>query len=359
MKKIRDFEAALFLLAFVPVSKMFYLPSLYAKNASQDMWISAAINVLIEALTLFAVLSLWRKKGDKKLFDILSKKVGKNGAKCIFVLYAVYFFIKAYLPFAEQKNFIEATLYENNANALTFMPVFILCGYLAVKKTVVLGRLGDIFAFITLTGLTVIIAFSLDDCDFASVLPVGLSGAGSIIKGSLSALTWFGDGVYFLFIMHEVTKDKKPVLKISLSYILAGIFIVVFSYLFYCSFTYAAARQNYALIDISKFSSVIYNVERFDYIGIFCILLSGIISLCLPVYFCVYALSEVFGESKKTYISVLVCIILAAAVYFTKESFLTLLSVITNYLSPVLLLFSNILPFIIALIVRRKDEKTF
>ena len=56
-------NVCLFFIAFLPATKIFLLPHVLARAAGADMWISAAVNVVLVAITLFSAFVLWNRYG--------------------------------------------------------------------------------------------------------------------------------------------------------------------------------------------------------------------------------------------------------------------------------------------------------
>jgi hypothetical protein len=101
-----------------------------------------------------------------------------------------------------------------------------------------------------------------------------------------------------LFFIGQFAYKNKDGVKIFLSYLVSGLLVIVFMIIFYSVFTSLAFRQRFALTEISKYSTVINNLGRFDYIGIIMILFSNLFSLALPIYFSSIIFNELFGVKK-------------------------------------------------------------
>ena len=119
--QLKTRQICLFFLAFMPITKLFMLPSLMAEYARQDMWLCALCNLALDGLTLALVLYTC-KKNDKDFYGLLVDNFGKTLAKVIVCAYAVYFLLKAFLPIQEQKEFVNLSLYINMPTALLFWP---------------------------------------------------------------------------------------------------------------------------------------------------------------------------------------------------------------------------------------------
>ena len=115
--------------------------------------------------------------------------------------------------------------------------------------------------------------------DLGTILPVGANGFKNIANGAYSSLTWFGDAVYALFFIGEFKFSKKDGLKIFISYLISAVILIAFMIIFYSIFTSISYRQRFALTEISKYTTVINNIGRFDYVGIMMLLFSNLLIL--------------------------------------------------------------------------------
>ncbi len=355
MYQLKTRQICFFIIAFLPITKFFSLPSILAGFCGEDLWLSALISLLIDFLTLIPIL-LVCKKVDKTFFEILEDIFGKNGSKIIAFLYIVYFMTKAILPLNEQKDYVEFTLYTLTPSVFYFLPLFILALYMCFKKIRVLGRISDILWMVTINGFLTLIVLSLSNADFSAILPIGASGISRITRGSLASLNWFGDSAFIFLLIGSFKWEKGSGTKIFLSYLISAFMVLVFMIIFYSIFTSIAFRQRFALTEISKYTTVINNLGRFDYIGIFMILFSNMFALCLPLYFSSKLLNYIFSI-KRLWISpaVVVAIQLIITLCFY-EFFVSIESFMTGYFAFYFLVFANILPVIISLITLRRTR---
>ncbi|MBQ9104454.1 MAG: GerAB/ArcD/ProY family transporter [Clostridia bacterium] len=352
MKALKLRQVCLFFIAFIPINKLFLLPSLLARSANEDMWICTAINIIVDLLTV-SVLTVCARKTNTDIFTMVENALGKVGAKILFFVYALFFMLKAILPIIEEKTYIEITLYEVFPKHLMFLPFFIVAFYLCIKKLRAVGRTSDIVWISTLVGLILLFALSIANCDFTALLPVGANGVSNVLKGARVGFIWHGDAIYLAFFLGQFYCHKKGAIKIFLSFLGGAICVLLFMVLFYGIFRSIAHRQIFALTDISKYSTVISNIARFDYLGIIALLFSGVFALTVPLYFAVECLMHIFSFKSRVLPSLIVngltfiAVILLRENYYGLESFA---AYIGSYLS---LFFCNVLPLFIPLLLRR------
>ena len=346
--QLKTRQIALFFIAFMPTIKFFMLPSVLAITTNEDMWISALLMSVLDGITLLFILGAC-KKHKCNFRDLLISTFGKPTANFIFLLFAVYFLLKAFLPVIEQKEYIETTLYSSMPNALYFFPFYFILFYVCTKGLRIWGRLSDITWAITLLGFIILIALSTSNVDFSEILPMFASGPKNIIKGGLYSSVWFNDAIYLLFFMGEFKWEKKSYLKICIGYLIGILMVIIFMIFFYCVFTSISFRQQFALTEITKYTTVINNTGRFDYLGIIMLVFSDILSICLPGYFSVKCINTVFNVKKRWITPLIVVLIVFFVSIFLTEFTDSIENLLILYASYFFILIGNVLPILISL----------
>ena len=356
MKQLKTRQVCFFALAFIPVSKIFFMPSVMANCANQDMWLSVLFSFIVDFTVLSFCLYVC-KKNNLTFFDLVENTFGKKGAKIVCFIFVIYFLLKAVLPLNEHKDYVELTLYTLMPTKLYFLPFFIVTFYFCTKKLNAIGRCVDILWIVTILGFLILISLSLSNADFTAILPVGVNGVKNILKGSYYSLNWFGDSLYILLFSGQFIYKKKDTAKIVVCYVISAILVIAFMIIFYCIFTSIAFRQRFALTEISKYTSVINNLGRFDYIGIFMILFSSIFSLSLPMFFASKLLDYIFNI-KKRWISPLITVVsqFIIMVFFVRRV-LAMERDILKYCGVFFFIMSVVLPIIICIFGSKKEIK--
>ena len=353
--QLKTRQICLFLIALTPISKLFIMPSVLASNAEQDLWISALINLALDFLTVFFVLFAC-KRANTTLLNLLENSLGKTATKIIVSLCFVYFTIKAILPISEQKDYLEMTLYTLKPTVFYFLPFFISAFYLCTKRLKVLGRCADVLWLFTLIGFAVLLSLSISGADFSAILPVGASGYKAIFNGSYASKIWFGDGIYLAIFIGQFNYEKHSGKKILLSYLISALITLLFIFIFYGTFTSIAHRQRFAFTEISKYTTVINNLGRFDYIGIIMILFVNVFAISLPVYFSAKALNYLFCI-KKEWISSLIAVAIQVFILIVfSEYYASIEKLLMNYAPPFLFLVGNLLPALTPLLTLKENK---
>ena len=296
-KALKTRQICFFYIALLPVLKLFTTPSLIAGICGEDLWISALINALVDVVVV-AVLYFSLKDEQGDFFAVLEKRFGKGISKTVTCFYLVFFLLKTILPLNEEKDYVELTLYMTSPTLFTFMPIFFAIIFLSARRLRIIGRVCDGVFIIALLGYIFMFALAIPNTDVGAILPIGAHGAKNIFKGAYMSYGRFTDGAYFLFFTGNFIKGKKDGLKIIASVLLSALIVVAFYIVFYGTFTSIAFRQNFALTEMSKYTTAINNMERFDYLPIFALLFTSVFSLALPFFFATELLTRLIPVKR-------------------------------------------------------------
>lgn len=349
-------QICLFIITFLPITKIFTLPSILAGKANEDMWISALLCFLLDLITVIFV-SFALKNADCDFYTLLERCFGKTGKKIILFFYLILFLLKAIMPINEQKDYISLTLYETTSNTFTFFPVFLVGYYFCVKSKRVIGRCSDMLWFSTIIGMATLFSLSITSADFSALLPLFAPKTNKVFTACFNGLSWFGDGVYLTFFLGNFIYKKQDAVKIIGSFLISGLMVILFMVVFYGIFTSIAHRQQFALTEISKYTAIINNIGRFDYIGILSLLFVGVFSMIIPLYFATEILNIIFPFKSKWISALIVNVFMLAFNIIFRENFASIQTLMTNYSGFYFLIFANVLPCFTPLLVAKSKKE--
>lgn len=340
-------------IAFLPLAKIISAPSYLAKLNGERLWQPLVILLIFDVLLLAFLLFVCKKHKGKSFYEILSENYSTIFAKIIVFVYGAFFFAKSILPLFEQKTFIESAFYETLPQAPVFYPAFIVIFYFAIKNYKVLARTAQFCAITTCLGFLLILFLSLPSSEFKYLLPLFSYTNKSAPISALTALSWFNDGIYFLMLIKNFNHKKGDGLKI-IGCFLAVFFAVILFYLtFYGIFSFVAHTQNLAISSVGIFSVALVNVGRFDYIALFLISFSSIISVCLPINFSVKCFTTVFGVKREWIVGLAVTLLALVLTVIYSTKYTLVFNFITTYFTPLFLVCGYLLPL---LCLRRKKD---
>ena len=354
-KSLNIRQICLIFVAFCLVGKILIMPAITAKTAHESFWISALLNFALDGVVLFAVLKLGEKFEGKSFFNILEITVGKTASKILLGLYALFFFLKAYIPIIEQKNYIEISLYETVPTLIIFISFFMVSAFISYKGLRGLGRCADISIWFTAFGFLTILALSVPSADFSELLPVLGDKTDKIPSAAFESVMWHFDCSYMLFILGKFKTEKRYKTKILLSFVGYALATILFMMLLYAEFGIITERQFFAPIRMGKYSISLANVGRVDYVANIALSVSCVFNIAMPLVFSSMCLAEAVNFKRKITAAVIPSALMAVLLCFTDAYFNITYRIMQSYIIWFLIIMAYVVP-IIALLFKNRSK---
>ncbi len=332
--------------AFTTVVKLLVMPAVTAGFAKESFWISAALNFLADGMVLLFVLHLNDKYGGKSLYEIISVNVGDKTAKTVYLFYGIFFFVKAYVPLIEQKNYIETSLYQTVSGLSIFILFFVFSSFFSYKSIRAIGRCADISIWLTIFAYVILISLAVPSAKFSELLPVIGVKPSEIGVGALKSAMWYADSSYLLFMLGHFKKEKHYKKKIILSFVAAAIAVIFFIMVLYAEFGPLTVRQFFAPIRMGKYSVALANIGRIDYIANFAYIISSVYATAIPLLFSTYCILKVFPIKHRIFAAIGVNALMAIIMITTENVYFYTFGFIQNYLIWFILFMAYVLPFL-------------
>lgn len=356
-------QIAFILIAVLTIGKLFYLPGLMYAESGRDSWLAGAILAAVELGVLFLIFWICRRHSDKTLYELLSGSFGKIAAKVLLCLLASFYLLHFVYYSAENYNYLNLVTMQKT-NWLSFViPLFFLAGFMAYKGLNILARCSDIFAPLVFIAAAVIFVFSLSSADLENILPVGITGAGSIARGVMNFGGWFSDCSLLLIFAGKSQTAKKHKLKSAAAFttgaVLTTLLVAGFFVLFPAVFGATAGGENFALAHVSGFVSPSSFLGHADRAAITVWTFGSLLKIGLFAYAALECVLQAFSVPKgKAKAFVLAGLLVAAAIlpvitgieYILKDMFRSIWFLITAGV------FAMLLPLYLFIFARRKTN---
>lgn len=338
-------------LCITPVNKLIMLPAFLSEFVAEGAWISLFISFAADIFLLWLILFIGEKKRYGTAYSLMQNSYGVIPAKIFYLLFAIFFAVKAFFPILEQKIYVENTLYEILPNDITFYPFFFVSVFVCLGGLKIIGRCADISIWFFFSGMFLIFFLSVGSVDLSNILPIFNKPLYKLINASFRSLLWHMDSLYMVIMLGHFRPEPLYKTKITASYAASSLIVLIFTIFFIGVFGPIASSQDFAMGQISIFSVTITNLGRFDYIAEFILLFLQIYAVILPVFFSTKCLERTLGTKK----AVIPCLIVNGLIIITMIIFgnrpFNVLNFTQNYLScffagmlvltPIVLLFTQ------------------
>lgn len=346
-EKINTSKICALFVALLPILKIVSAPAMLAEKHNEKLWLAPLLCFLLDLILISLLFYAFKKHKFKNAYEILNQTYSKVIANTIFLIWAVFFCLKCFLPLIEHKQLIERSFYETLPKAPVFLPFFAVCFYICIKGFKPLLRTCQILAPLSFFAIILIIYLSLSPGDLKNLLPLNnitlKSGAISV----LNACSWFGDAVYLVLIFPNQNNEKKPLLKLFVFYLIAVLGVIIIYVLFYAIFSSIASTQLLAISSMSIFSLTLVNIGRFDHLSVLILSLCSVFAISLPALCSVKCISTVFNLKTQTIPAIIINALLLVFVIIFSDKYKIIADFYFRYLTPFLFTCEYLLPLLL------------
>lgn len=350
--KISVRQVCFILIAYNAVLKLIIMPTYLAVNCQNDLIFPALINLVLQAVVIWAV-AYASSHADKPLFDILAERFGKAFASVVFCLLGVYFILVAIVPLVEQQLLVHAAFYDTVPSLYAFLPFFVFGLYAGSRTVMGVGRCADVAMPVFAICIGVFFIMSVGQADYSNLLPVLKTPILKLSGSALSCAFKFSDAAFMLVFFGNYKYKKGDAAKITLSYVLGGIIVIVFTAIFYGVYGAMTPSRTFLFNEIAVFFPAVGHVGRIDLIFLYAVDLVILFALALYIQSSVYCFSRVFCRNNRAIISLAVNAILFVIILITNNKFSALYKFAESWFWIPTILFSYLLPLCTLFIKRR------
>ena len=341
-------QLGFFLAFFLPVGKLLELPSLLASEAGGDLLFPAFLGLGVEALALAAVF-LFVKRTGMGVFAFLDRKNSGLGKAARF-LYCALLLVYAFPFLLDLEKFSHAAFSDTEPTFFSFLPFFILCGFISTKGLKAVGRSADlcpVLFFLPFVGLAVL---SFGSADFSNLLPILEKPLFSHVKTVFHTSPFWTSGLLFLPLFEGYSHKSGDGKKLFFAYAVGACLVLLFLAIFYGLYGPIAEKEHYALSKIGLFFPALATLGRTDLLLVYLITVVLFFFTALPVQLSVDLFAKGLSLKQKTLPSAAVNLGLFVAVLFLNRHYNAVYGFLTKTLSPVFFLFGTVAPLLFLLL---------
>lgn len=352
--KISVRQICFILVAYNAVLKLIIMPTSLAVSCQNDLVFPAAFDLLVQTAAVWAV-AFASSRTDKTFFQILKHAFNEVFAKAVYILLALYFILAAIIPMMEQQLLVHAAFYDTVPSLYAFLPFFVFAVYAGTKSFANVGRCADICMPVFALCFSGLLIMSVGQGDYSNLLPVLKQPVSTLARTSLSTLFKFSDGAFLLLFMGNFRYKKGDAAKITLSYALGGVAVIILCAVFYAVYGVMTPSRTFLLNEISAFFPAVGYVGRIDLTLLYAVDIVILFAILLYIQSSVHCLHTVFGGCNRAYLSLGVNGVLLVITLLVNNKFSAAYTVAENWFWIPALVFAYLLP-VCTLFIRRDNE---
>lgn len=354
-------QACFLILVCLVSNKLQRLPNFIATNVHRNGYFVFLILGTIDILMMCLILITNKRSKHRDVYQICQRAGGNVFAKIIMFMLSIFFFISALIPYESIHDLFAYVLFDHLSWEVYSILLISAIFFLASKGIKNIGRTTELFFYFMFISLLGLLVLGVTTTHFERILPIYNINFSKILKTCFDYSIWFGD---FFIVYMFIGKIKEDDGKIGWQFILVqciGVLIVTFAYIvFYGIYENLAPNQGSLISSISQFSLLNLDIGRVDLLLVLAFEFSTFIASAVFVYSASHCLSKIFEVKNKIFTLIPLIItmyVLDITLFKSVQVGAGVLSFVTRYFYPVIILFVPISVLLATYRANSKDKK--
>ena len=296
MKELTTRQSKLLILFYTCLNKIMFLPSVLSGQVQNNFWVVMALLFVLEGLFILLLLKINSLNPATTIFEKLQNVFGKFVSKAFFFLLGILLIFKLSIMFHEAYIYFFEALFVDLSWLIILVPLIIYLGYVATRNLRNFGRNIEIFYYVIIACIFIVLVDSFMNINFSNMLPLFNTSVTNISASAVNCCVWFGDFLALFFILGNVKMEKKTNKQIFSGWLLGVLTTLVVAVFFYSTFGSIASMKRLGLLDLTQ------NIPRLSSTGNF----GWLISMLWPVAI-LFELGFVTFLIKQSYFNTFNC----------------------------------------------------
>ena len=334
-----------------------FIPQNTVAHAKQDAWLSFLIAFTGGVLISLVVINLSLRFPGKTLFEYLPLILGRWPGKIIGFFYVLLFIHFCALVDREYCSTIVAAFMPETPLVVFLIHGTIMFAYITYCGLEVLARINQLFLPLNAGLLTILFALATPEMKIANILPVFDTGFLTLIKSTITPLSWFGE-IVALAVIIPYLAEQKNVYRLTIKalfFVLVLIEIATVGVLLVFGPTLTSSYF-FPVLSGTKMINIANFIERLEIIPVIVWITSGTVKGALFLWAAALGSSQLLGLKDYRPLILPLAVIVTSLSYLLHPSIIDLLNFLTQTFPFYALTFEFGIPFLLLIIVLIKGS---
>ncbi|WHY98362.1 GerAB/ArcD/ProY family transporter [Peribacillus simplex] len=207
--KISALQMAFMMYPTIVATAILGVPSITAKYAKTDLWLSPIFAALIGFLTVYITYKLHKLYPKQTVIQFSEKIIGRILGK-IFGFLLLFFYIQnTGLILRAYAEFVVGSFLVSTPISVIMASMVLLCAFIVRGGIEVLGRAAELFVPVFIFPIFILILLLIPDLEFKNIFPILGNGIMPPIKGAIVPGGWFSEFFLIIFLLPFLADMKK------------------------------------------------------------------------------------------------------------------------------------------------------
>ncbi|MFP3509787.1 endospore germination permease [Peribacillus sp. SIMBA_075] len=254
--KISSLQMAFMLYPSIVATAILGVPSITAKYAKTDLWLSPIFAALIGYLTVYIAYKLHQLYPKQTVIQFTEKIIGRTLGK-IFGFLLLFFYIQnTGLILRSYAEFVVGSFLVRTPISVIMISMVILCAFIVRGGIEVLGRAAELFVPVFIFPIFVLILLLIPDLEFKNIFPVLGDGIMPPIKGAIVPGGWFSEFFLIIFLLPFLADMKKGMKSGMMTVFTVMMTLIVVNLMVLFVLGSTTSTKLYPLMNVSRYISL-------------------------------------------------------------------------------------------------------
>ncbi|MFF2288681.1 GerAB/ArcD/ProY family transporter [Peribacillus butanolivorans] len=207
--KISSFQMAILMYPTIVATAILGVPSITAKYAQNDLWLSPIFASLIGYVTVYIADKLHKFYPDQTVIQFSEQIIGRLGGKILGFMFMFFYIQITGVMIKQYAEFVVDSFLINTPIIVIVASMVALCAFVTRGGLEGLGRAAQLFFPVFIFPLLIAIIFVFPDFEFKNIFPILGNGIMPPLKGSIVPGGWFTEFFLITFLLPFLADKKK------------------------------------------------------------------------------------------------------------------------------------------------------
>ncbi len=356
--RINKSQVSFIMLPTIIATAILSIPSIDAKFAGHDMWMTPIIGSLNGFLTVFIVWKLHKLYPNQTPIQYFEKIIGKYAGKLMGLIFVLFYIQVSGIIIREYTDFLKTEVMPQTPGIVLAISLLFTAALAVRGGLEVIARTAVICTTLYMSTLSVLLLL-IKDIDLSYLLPFMENGFIPVLKGAFVHQSWFSEFFLLAFLL-PFLKNQNGSLKAGIKTVfLVMVDLIIVNFFILTILGMTAANKFYPVYSIIKSISFLGFFQNFEIAVTASWVLGSFVKITVFLYAASIALAQLFRLNNYQIIVYPLSLVILHFSYWDIPRFATLTNFIYKVLPFYLVTFQTIIPLlllIIALLRKRWGE---
>jgi len=356
--RISSLQMAIMLYPAIIATSIISVPSVVAKYAKNDLWISPIFASVIGFITVYIAYELHKLYPKQTVIQFSEHIVGRFAGKIINVIIISFYLMATGHIIRGYSEFIVSSFLINTPISVVMSSMVLLCAFAVQGGIEVIGRLAQLFMPLFVIPIFILIILLSPEFDVKNIFPILSEGIMPPIQGSMIPGGWYSEFFLIIFLLPFLTDVKKAKKYGMLSVLAVMVTLVVVNLVVLFVLGPTISSKNFPLMNASRYISLADFFENLESMAMAVWIVGAFIKISVFYYATVLGTAQWLNLSDYRVVIWPLAIIIVELAFWSIPStaeYTSYITVVLPFYGP---LVQTILPLFLLLIAIVRQKRT-